>query len=108
LNIRSKSESVEEIKEDISEKYKDFNNWVFNKVVFDKLPDWSKWDHTIELVSNITLKDCKIYPLNIKKQKELDKFLDEHLKSGRIRLSKLSCTALFFFIKKKDRSLHLV
>jgi len=26
LNIRSKSESVEKIKEDISEEYKDFNN----------------------------------------------------------------------------------
>jgi len=26
LNIRSKSESVEEIEEDISEEYKDFNN----------------------------------------------------------------------------------
>ena len=39
LNIRSRSESVEEIEEDISEEYKDFNNWVFNKAVFDKLPD---------------------------------------------------------------------
>jgi len=53
----------------------------------------------------VILKDCKIYPLNVKEQKELDKFLDEHLKSGRIRLSKLPCAAPFFFVKKKDGSL---
>ena len=28
------------------------------------------------------LKDYKMYPLNIKEQEELDKFLEEHLKSG--------------------------
>jgi len=53
----------------------------------------------------VTLKDCKIYLLNIKEQKEFNKFLEEHLKSGRIRLSKLPCAVSFFFIKKKDGSL---
>ena len=105
LNIRNKSKSIEEIREDIPEEYKDFNDRVFNKVVFEKLPDRSKWDHAIKLISNVILKDCKIYPLNVKEQKELDKFLDEHLKSGRIRLSKLPCAAPFFFVKKKDGSL---
>jgi len=32
----------------------------------------------------MTLKDYKIYPLNVKKQEELNKFLEEHLKSERI------------------------
>jgi len=53
----------------------------------------------------MTLRDYKVYPLNIKEQKELDKFLNKHLKSGKIRLSKLPCVALFFFVKKKDGSL---
>jgi len=53
------------------------------------------------LTPNATLKDCKVYPLNIKEQKELNKFLEEHLKSGQIRLSKSPCAAPFFFIKKK-------
>jgi len=38
-------------------------------------------------------------------QEELNKFLEEHLKSERIRLSKSPCIALFFFIKKKNRLL---
>jgi len=28
------------------------------------------------------LKDCKVYPLNVKEQEKLNKFLEEHLKSG--------------------------
>jgi len=42
LNIRSRSESIKEIEGDISKEYKDFNNRVFNKAVFKKLPDQSK------------------------------------------------------------------
>ena len=84
LNIQSRNKSIEEIGEDIPEEYKDFNDRVFNKVVFEKLPDQSKQDYTIKLISNVILKDYKIYLLNVKKQKELDKFLEEHLKSERI------------------------
>jgi len=39
LNIRSRSEGMEEIREDIPKEYKNFNNQVFNKAVFKKLPD---------------------------------------------------------------------
>jgi len=60
------------------------------------------------LIPNATLKDCKIYSLNIKEQEELDKFLEEHLKSGRIRPSKSPYATPFFFVKKKDGSLRLV
>jgi len=56
----------------------------------------------------MTLKDYKIYPLNVKEQEELDNFLEEHLKSGRIRPSKSPCAASFFFVKKKDSSLQPV
>ena len=84
LSIRSRNENLREVEENIPEEYADFNNRVFNKAVFEKLPDRSKWDHAIELTPNATLKDCKVYPLNIKEQEELDKFLEEHLKSGRI------------------------
>jgi len=108
LNIRSRNENIKEVGEEISNEYQDFNNQVFNKVVFEKLPDQSKWDHAIGLIPNATLKDCKIYPLNVKEQKELDKFLEEHLKSRRIRPSKSPCAALFFFVKKKNGSLRPV
>jgi hypothetical protein len=39
---------------------------------------------------------------------ELDKFLEENLKSGHIRSSKSPIASAFFFIKKKDGSLHPV
>jgi len=82
LNIRSRSKDSKEIEEDIPREYEDFNDRVFNKAVFDKLPDQFKWDHAIELTPNAMLKDCKVYLLNVKEQEELDKFLEEHLKSG--------------------------
>jgi len=80
LNIKSVKMKKEE--EDIPKEYEDFNNRVFNKAIFEKLPDWSKCDHAIELIPNATLKDYKVYPLNIREQEELNKFLEEHLKSG--------------------------
>ena len=42
LNIRSAK--IEEKEEDIPKEYKEFNNRVFNKAVFEKLPDRSKWE----------------------------------------------------------------
>jgi len=108
LKIRSRNEDLKEAEENIPKEYKDFNDRVFNKAVFEKLPDQSKWNHAIKLIPNVTLKDCKVYPLNVKEQEELDKFLEEHLKSGQIQLSKSPCVAPFFFIKKKDGSLQLV
>jgi len=80
LNIRNIK--MEEKEKDIPKEYEDFNNRVFNKAVFGKLPDQSKWDHAIELILNAILKDYKVYPLNIKEQEKLDRFLKEHLKSG--------------------------
>ena len=41
-------------------------------------------------------------------QKELDEFLQENLRSGRIRPLKSPFGAPVFFIKKKDGSLRLV
>jgi len=108
LNIQSRSEGIEEIRGDIPEEYQDFNDQVFNKAVFEKLLDQFKWNHAIELISNATLKNCKIYLLNVKEQEELNKPLKEHLKSGRIKPSKSPCVALFFFVKKKNSSLQPV
>lgn len=105
LNIRSRSKDSRGVEEDIPREYEDFNNQVFNKAIFEKLPDWSKWDYAIELAPNVTLKDCKVYPLNIKEQEELNKFLKEHLKSEWIQPSKSLYAAPFFFIKKKNGTL---
>jgi len=49
-----------------------------------------------------------VYPLSASEQKELDAFLKENLESGWIQPSKSPMAAPVFFVKKKDRKLHLV
>jgi hypothetical protein len=82
---------------------------VFDKKDFDELPPKRPWDHAIELIPGKELRlDCKIYPLSRTEQEELDKFLEENLRTGRIRPSKSPMASPFFFIKKKDGSLRPV
>jgi len=81
---------------------------VFTKKDFDILPEHRQWDHAIELIPGSEPKSSKIYPLSLVEQKELDSFLEENLRTGRIRPSKSPMAALVFFIKKKDGSLRLV
>ena len=50
--------------------------------------------------------DCKIYPLNLEEQIQLDTFLEENLRSGRIQPSKSPMASPFFFVKKKDGKLR--
>jgi len=81
---------------------------MFAKEDFDILPEHRKWDHTIELTPEAEPKSSKVYPLSPLEQVELDAFLEENLRTGRIRPSKSPMAAPMFFIKKKDGSLHLV
>ena len=81
---------------------------VFSKESFDELPDRKPWDHAIELKPGSEPHRCKIYPLSPNEQAELDSFLDENLKSGRITPSKSPMASPVFFVKKKDGSLRLV
>ena len=61
---------------------------VFSKQSFDVLPEPKEWDHAIELIPGSTPSGCKVYPLSLAEQKELDVFLKENLETGRIRPSK--------------------
>jgi len=81
---------------------------VFTKEAFDEIPARRPWDHAIELVPGAEMMDCKIYPLNLEEQIQLDTFLEENLRSGRIRPSKSPMASPFFFVKKKDGSLRPV
>jgi Reverse transcriptase (RNA-dependent DNA polymerase) len=82
---------------------------VFSKEVAQCFPDTRPWDHAIDLKPDApdTL-DCKVYPLGPGEQEVLQKFLKEHLDKGYICPSKSPYASPFFFIKKKDRKLHLV
>jgi hypothetical protein len=58
---------------------------VFEPQAFDKLPPHREWDHAIELIEGVNEKlDCKIYTFSHNEQVELDKFLEENLRTGRI------------------------
>jgi len=81
---------------------------VFAKEDFDILLEHCKWDHAIELIPGAEPKSLKVYPLFPLEQTELDAFLEENLRTGRIRPSKSPIAAPVFFIKKKDGSLRLV
>jgi len=81
---------------------------VFAKEDFDILPEHRQWDYTIKLIPGSEPKSSKVYPLSLVEQKELDSFLKENLRTGRIRPSKSPMAAPVFFIKKKDSSLWLV
>ena len=87
--------------------FHDFKD-LFSKLSFDHLPDCKVWDHTIELIPGAKPANCKVYPLAPNKQSEMDEFIQENLRSGRIHPSKSPMASPVFFIKKKDGSLHLV
>jgi len=80
---------------------------VFSEEGFAKLSNRKPWDHGIELTPGAQPKGCKVYPLSVKEQAELDT-LTENLETGHIRQSKSPMASPVFFIKKKDGSLRLV
>jgi Reverse transcriptase (RNA-dependent DNA polymerase) len=81
-------------------KYKD----VFDKKDFDQLPERRIWDHVIELTPDFKPIHCKIYPLSPKEQPALQEFIEENLRTGRIRPSKSPNALPFFFGMKPDGS----
>ena len=91
----------------IPEQYKGFEE-VFEKAKFNTLLPKRPWDHTIELKPGSEPAGCKVYPLNLDEQKELDTFLEEHLRTGCIQPSKSPMASPFFFVKKKDGRLRPV
>jgi hypothetical protein len=85
----------------IPEDYHDFLD-VFDDNKASRSPEPNVWDHKIDMKEGFEPKSFKNYSLTPEEQKELDKFLDENLKKGYIRLSQLPQASPFFFVKKKD------
>ena len=95
-------------KEIVPEEYHEYED-VFTKKDFDELPPHRPWDHAIELLPGTEQRlDCKIYPLSRDEQEQLDEFLEEQLRTGRIRPSQSPMASPFFFVKKKDGRLRPV
>jgi hypothetical protein len=81
---------------------------IFGEMAFDSLPERCKWDHAIELECEPSPRFCKVYPMTLIEQMEMDTFLEEALATGCIRQSKSPLGALVLFIKKKDGKLCFV
>jgi hypothetical protein len=64
------------------------------------------WNHTIELVPDAKLTNCKVYLISPLEQKELDAFITEGLSTSHIRPSKSPRASPVFFVK--DGTLPLV
>jgi len=89
---------------------KQFHQWlkVFVKVESEKMPVWKVWDHTIDVKEDFKPSKAKVYLLSRNERKEVQKFVDKHLKKGYIRPSKLQQTSLVFFVGKKDGRKRMV
>nr|VWO96109.1 Uncharacterized protein [Ganoderma boninense] len=91
----------------VPEQYRDFRD-VFSQSTFDVLPEHRPYDHIIELLPDAKPYCGKVYPMTLDEQDALDAFLEENLRTGRIRTSKSPWGAPFFFVKKKDGKLRPV
>src|SRR5258705_1238952 len=98
---QKESKSFEEI---VPAAYHSFRQ-VFNKDSFDELPPRRTWDHSIELKNDASPKVGKINPLSPTEQQQLEIFIYENLRTGRIHPSKSPMASPFFFIKKKSGEL---
>ena len=96
--VSTKDKRMEMVNEYIRE-YKD----VFGTTEFDQLPERRPRDHVIELTPGFKPVDCKVYPLNPQEQKALDEFLEENLRTGRIRPSKEPDGITLFLHKEEGR-----
>jgi hypothetical protein len=81
---------------------------VFSEMAFNSLPECCKWDHAIKLECEPSPGFCKVHPMTLTEQMEIDTFLEEALATGRIRQSKSPLGAPVFFIKKKDGKPHFI
>jgi len=72
------------------------------------MPTRKLWDHTIDIKEGFILRKRKVYLLSREERKDMHKFISEQLRKKYIRPSKLSQTALVFFVGKKNRKKWMV
>ena len=82
---------------------------LFSKEESQHFPPRCKCDHAIVFKPGVPDSiNCKVYPMTQAEDTALDKFIDDQLEKGYIRPSQSPYTSPFFFIKKKDGTLHPV
>jgi len=80
---------------------KQFHRWlkVFGKVESERMLVRKVWDHAIDVKEDFKPSKAKVYLLSRNEREEVQKFVDEHLKKGYIRPSKLQQTSPVFFVE---------
>ena len=104
----TKTKRKKTFKELVPEHYRNFTK-VFSEEESQRLPDHQPWDHTVDLEPDVQLHwKVRTYPMSPEEQVGLHKFLKEHVAKGYLIPSKSPMASPVFFIRKKNRSLHLV
>jgi len=89
---------------------KKFWRWrkVFGKKESERMPVRKAWDHAIELKEEFILEKEKVYSLSREEREKVQAFVEDQLRKGYIRPSKLPQTSLVHFVAKKDGKQRMV
>ena len=94
--------------EDLLEYIQPFT-YLFNMNKFEKLLEWRKWDHKVNLIEDAPRElNAKTYAMTVKENKVLNQWLEEQLKARLIVKSSSWYVTSCFYIPKKNRLLWLV
>jgi len=87
-----------------------FHRWIkiFSKKQSERMLTWKIWNHAIDMKEGFVPRKGKVYPLSREEREEVCEFIQEQLRKGYIRPSKLSQTAPVFFVEKKDSKKRIV
>ena len=99
------AQATERVEQKLPPQYAKYTK-VFDKPKGGELPPRRPFDHGIELKETFIPKVAKSYPMNPKETEACKAFIDEHLKSGKIRKSQSPQASPFFFVQKKDGGLR--
>ena len=103
----AKNSKTPSFRDNVPDHLHDFAD-VFDKALFNSLPERRKWDHAIKLEHDPEPSFCKVYPMSLVEQAKMDTFLEEALATGRIHPLKSLIGAPVLFVKKKDGKLRFV
>jgi len=76
--------------------------------VSERMPVKKAWDHVIEMKEEFVPRKKKMYLLSKEERGEIHEFIEEQLRKGYIKPSKLPQTAPVFFVGKKDSKKRMV
>jgi len=72
------------------------------------MPTKKMQNHAIKIKNGFMLRKRRVYPLSREERGEVCKFIEEQLRKGYIRPSKLPQIVSVFFIEKKDSKKHMI